>query len=191
MKSRLGWARVPVLAVTAACLLAVGAGWAIAASTTSTATIRACASNSTGALRLAASCRRSEHRVSWNTVGPRGPRGAQGVTGAQGAQGAQGIQGAQGVPGPPGLSGYVGGSGGTPTVSVAPGTEGSATTFCPVGTQVLFGGFFSQTSPSSLRAVTSSLFISDAGLPGWEVTMTNEGAAAQSFHVLVRCANVS
>jgi hypothetical protein len=85
----------------------------------------------------------------------------------------------------------VGGIGGTPTVSVAPGTEGSATTSCPAGTQVLFGGFNSQTSPSSLRAVSSSLFISDAGLPGWSVTMTNEGATAQSFHVLVRCAQVS
>ena len=128
--------------------------------------------------------------------GQRGPQGVPGVgvegaPGAQGIRGAQGIQGAQGVPGPPGLSGYVGGSGGTPTVSVAPGKEGSATTFCPAGTQVLFGGFNSQTSPSSLRAVSSSLFISDAGLPGWRVTMTNVGATAQSFHVLVRCANVS
>ena len=83
----------------------------------------------------------------------------------------------------------MGGSGGTPTVSVAPGTEGSATTFCPAGTPVIFGGFFSQTSPSSLRVVTSTLFI--GGLPGWEVTMTNEGPTAQSVHVLVRCANVS
>jgi hypothetical protein len=41
MKSVLGRARVPVLAVAAACVLAVGAGWAIAASITSTATIRA------------------------------------------------------------------------------------------------------------------------------------------------------
>lgn len=114
--------------------------------------------------------------------GQRGPRGAQGI---------QGEQGDQGVPGPPGLSGYVGGSGGTPTVLVASLTEESATTFCPAGTQVLFGGFNSLTSPSSLRAVSSSLFISDAGLPGWRVTMTNEGATAQSFHVLVRCAHVS
>ncbi len=123
--------------------------------------------------------------------GQRGPQGAQGGQGEQGEQGEPGDQGDQGVPGPPGLSGYVGGSGGTPTVSVAPGTEDSATTFCPAGTQVLFGGFNSLTSPSLLRAVSSSLFISDAGLPGWRVTMTNEGATAQSFHVLVRCAHVS
>jgi hypothetical protein len=30
-------------------------------------------------LRLAASCKRSERRVSWNTVGPRGRRGLQGI----------------------------------------------------------------------------------------------------------------
>lgn len=123
--------------------------------------------------------------------GQRGLQGVAGAQGIQGPQGASGARGAQGVSGPAGLSGYVGGSGGTPTVSVAPGTEGTATTFCPAGTQVLFGGFFSQASPSSLRVVTSSLFISDAGLPGWDVTMTNEGVTAQSFHVLVRCAHVS
>jgi hypothetical protein len=53
MKSGLGRARVPLLAVGAVCVLAVGAGWGIAASTTSTSTIRACASKSTGVLRLA------------------------------------------------------------------------------------------------------------------------------------------
>lgn len=123
--------------------------------------------------------------------GQQGEQGPQGIQGPQGAPGPPGAQGVPGPPGPPGLSGYVGGSGGTPTVSVAPGTEGTATTFCPEGTQVIFGGFFSQTSPSSLRAVSSTLFISDTGLPGWAATMTNEGGTAQSFHVLVRCAHVS
>jgi hypothetical protein len=104
MKSGLGWARVPLLAVGAVCLLAVGAGWAIAASTTSTATIRACASKSTGVLRLARTCRKSERSVSWNTVGPRGPRGATGATGARGATGATGATGAKGDTGPAGDS---------------------------------------------------------------------------------------
>ena len=105
MKSGLSRAWVPFLAVAAACLLAVGAGWAIAASTTSSATIRACASKSTGVLRLAARCKKSERRVSWNTVGPRGLRGLrgiQGATGATGAAGATGATGAKGDTGPPG-----------------------------------------------------------------------------------------
>jgi Collagen triple helix repeat (20 copies) len=113
MKSVRGPARVPFLAVAAACLLAIGAGWAIAASTTSSATIRACASKSTGVLRLASRCKKSERRVSWNTVGPRGPQGTHGVRGRQGLQGRQGVQGppgppgSQGVQGPPGPAGLL------------------------------------------------------------------------------------
>jgi hypothetical protein len=120
--------------------------------------------------------------------GQRGPQGIQGPTGPQGPTGAKG---AQGIPGPPGLSGYVGGSGGTPTVSVPAGMEATATTFCPAGTQVLFGGFNSLTSPSTLRVVMSTLFLSDALVPGWGVRMANDGPDPQSFHVLVRCAHVS
>jgi Collagen triple helix repeat (20 copies) len=108
MKSVLGWARTPFIAVAAACLLAVGAGWAIAASTTSSATIRACASKRTGVLRLAGKCKSSERSVSWNTVGPKGPqgtRGAQGPLGTQGVQGPQGSPGSQGAQGPPGPAG--------------------------------------------------------------------------------------
>jgi hypothetical protein len=94
--------RLPLLVGTAACLLAVGAGWAIAASTTSNATLRACASKKTGVLRLASRCRSSERRVTWNTVGPRGLRGLQGTQGATGATGASGATGAKGDTGPPG-----------------------------------------------------------------------------------------
>lgn len=105
MKSVLSRARVPLLTVAAACLLAVGGGWAIAASTTSSATIRACANNSTGVLRLAASCKRGERPVSWNTVGPRGRRGLQGIQGAKGATGSTGSAGPAGAQGPKGNKG--------------------------------------------------------------------------------------
>ena len=110
MKSVLGRARAPVIAVAAACLLAVGAGWAIAASTTSTATIHACASKSTGVLRLARTCKRSERRVSWNTAGPRGPRGLRGIQGAKGDTGAKGATGATGATGAKGDTGPAGDS---------------------------------------------------------------------------------
>jgi hypothetical protein len=105
MKIGLSRARLPFITVAAACLLAVGAGWAIAASTTSTGTIRACASKSTGVLRLAARCKGSERSVRWNTVGPRGPRGLQGIQGAKGDTGATGAAGATGAPGAQGLPG--------------------------------------------------------------------------------------
>jgi hypothetical protein len=111
MKSGVGRARVPFVAVAAACLLAVGAGWAIAASTTSSATLRACASKRTGILRLAGKCKSSERSVSWNTVGPKGPQGTQGVQGSQGLQGTQGVQGSQGSPGSQGVQGPPGPAG--------------------------------------------------------------------------------
>jgi hypothetical protein len=97
MKSRLGRARVPSFAAVAACVLAIGAGWAIAASTTSSATLRACANEKTGALRLAGRCTKSERRVSWNTVGPRGSRGIQGIQGVKGAKGETGAKGESGA----------------------------------------------------------------------------------------------
>ena len=129
--------------------------------------------------KLTASAVRSLH-------GQRGPQGAQGI------QGDQGDQGDQGIPGPPGLSGYVGGTGTSATVSVAAGAEGTASSWCPAGTQPLGGGYFSQTAPSSLRTVSAAFAIQDVtNAPGFMVTMTNEGASAQSFHVQVRCAQVS
>jgi hypothetical protein len=51
-----------------------GAALALPASHAST-TIHACASKSSGALRLAAHCKSSERAVSWSKVGPRGPAG--------------------------------------------------------------------------------------------------------------------
>lgn len=85
--------RVPLLAVVATCLLASGSGWAIAASTSSSATLRACANKTTGALRLAGKCKSNERRVTWNTVGPRGLRGLQGIQGTKGDAGATGAIG--------------------------------------------------------------------------------------------------
>ena len=152
MRTMLSRVRVPVIAVAAACLLAVCAGWAIAASTTSSATLRACASKSNGVLRLAARCKSSERRVSWNTVGPRGPRGLHGIQGAKGDMGATGATGATGTPGVQGLPGTaraygrvdpiggltrsknvaavthpLGGAGGVYCIQLAPGIDASQT----------------------------------------------------------------
>jgi collagen triple helix repeat protein len=131
--------------------------------------------------------------------GQRGPQGAQGIQGpagaqgAQGPQGARGAQGAQGVPGPPGLSGYVGGTSAGSTVSVAAGMQGTASSWCPAGTQPLGGGYFpTPTAASALRTVSAAFAIDDVtGAPGFSVTMANQGAAAETFHVQVRCAHVS
>src|SRR5215469_15490899 len=51
----------------------IGAGGIALAAPQSATTIHACASRSSGALRLATHCRRTEHAVSWNKAGPAGP----------------------------------------------------------------------------------------------------------------------
>jgi hypothetical protein len=91
------------------------------------------------------------------------------------------------------LSGYVGGSSADSTVSVPSGAQGTASSWCPAGTRPLGGGYFPLTAgDSALRTVTAAFAVSDAtGAPGFLVTMANEGGAAESFHVTVRCAHTS
>jgi hypothetical protein len=96
--------RLPFVIVIAVCLLAAGAGWAIAGSRSSNATIRACASRTTGVLRLVRTCKKGERLVTWNSVGPRGLQGAKGEKGETGALGANGTNGTNGTNGPPGTA---------------------------------------------------------------------------------------
>jgi hypothetical protein len=188
MKSGAGRARMPVIAVAAACLLAVGAGWAIAASTTSSATLRACASKSNGALRLAAKCKSSERRVSWNTVGPRGPRGLQGIQGAKGdtgATGAAGAAGATGQDGPPGPVVLIYQNSGAH--SLPSGQTTTQQVLCPQGTFAVGGGV----QGGSITVNSSD----QLGLPewptnpgsGWTATVTNTGGADTTFQLDVIC----
>jgi hypothetical protein len=83
----------PAMAVALAALIAATVGLAVAASSTNTSVIRACANKKTGALRLAKKCHHGEHSVSWSQTGPQGPPGASGETGPQGDQGDQGQAG--------------------------------------------------------------------------------------------------
>jgi len=55
------------------------------------------------------------------------------------------------------------------------------------------GGYFPTTAgDSALRTVSTSFAVQDVTqAPGFLVTMTNEGAAAETFHVTARCAKVS
>jgi hypothetical protein len=52
--------------------------------------LHGCASKKTGALRLAAKCKKSEKVVSWNAQGPTGVIGQRGAPGAPGSQGPAG-----------------------------------------------------------------------------------------------------
>ncbi|HEX4187366.1 MAG TPA: hypothetical protein VHY83_05650 [Solirubrobacteraceae bacterium] len=64
--------------------------------------IRACANKKTGALRVAAKCKRNERHVNWNQFGPSGERGPRGFTGIKGLPGAAGVAGGTGPQGPAG-----------------------------------------------------------------------------------------
>src|SRR5579862_8764399 len=74
-------------------LLVAGGGYALASGG---GTIHACAKKSSGALRIAHKCKKSEKRVSWNSSGPAGPQGAPGPQGPAGPAGPAGAQGPQG-----------------------------------------------------------------------------------------------
>jgi collagen triple helix repeat protein len=87
------------------------AGGAYAAASSNSNTIQACASKTTGQLRVVsgrARCRHDEHPLIWNQQGPSGATGPTGAAGARGASGptgtpgAIGSPGATGAPGPPG-----------------------------------------------------------------------------------------
>jgi len=76
-------------------LIAIVAG--VFASAAHAATIHACVKPKSGATRIVtarAKCRPGEHKLSWNTNGPRGAGGANGKNGANGAQGSAGSPGA-------------------------------------------------------------------------------------------------
>lgn len=122
-------------------LLAAVAGAALAATGdrghSNTETITACASKSSGKLRVVSagrSCRSHEHRLTWNVrglkgdPGPAGPIGATGPAGEQGAQGPAGERGPQGEQGTQGAPGEAGTSG-------PPGPEGAAGPQGPAGPQ--------------------------------------------------------
>jgi hypothetical protein len=90
------------------------------------------------------------------------------------------------------LSGYVGGTTADSTVSVPAGGQATAHNWCPAGKVAIGGGYFGFGDPSTLRAVVAAFAIDDVtGAAGFQVTMANEGATAESFHAQVRCASGS
>jgi Lamin Tail Domain/Collagen triple helix repeat (20 copies) len=144
--------------------LLAAAGAAVAAvgnrGHTSTETITACASKSSGYLRIVSStksCRSREHRLTWNVRGPEGPPGPPGPAGATGAQGDAGPAGPAGPPGPQGERGAQGDSG----PQGPAGEQGPAGAAGPAGPQGPQGPAGPQGEPG--RGLTS--FDELAGLP--------------------------
>ena len=77
---------VPLLAAVAVAVSA-GAGWAVAAATSTGGVIHACAAKSGGALRLSLTCSQSERAVAWDLQGAPGPPGTARAFGLVAANG--------------------------------------------------------------------------------------------------------
>jgi hypothetical protein len=130
---------VRVLVVLA--LAAAVAGAALAATGgrghASSEAITACASKSSGRLRVVSAktvCRSYEHRLTWNVRGPQGAAGARGPEGPAGPPGAEGPQGPAGERGPQGEHGPQGAQGETGPAGPA-GAQGPAGEQGPAGPQ--------------------------------------------------------
>jgi hypothetical protein len=82
---------IPYLLLAMAIVLAVGGGYALAASKVKTITV--CADKKTGVLHLKThgKCKRGQTRVTWNQRGPQGPQGVAGAQGPAGQPGAPAI----------------------------------------------------------------------------------------------------
>ena len=187
---------MPVLGVAAVCLLTVGAGWAIAASTRSGVTIRACASKSTGVLRLARRCKSGERGVNWNAIGPRGPRGPAGATGIAGPVGAAGPAGPGGPAGGAGPKGDQGPPGPVSLVytfsdvtDLPDGTQQEAVAQCPTGMVVTGGGVVSISTSTSVSVNSTAITSSSMGGPPdeWFADVNNTSGSDTQFQVDAIC----
>jgi hypothetical protein len=123
------WAAVPAVVV-----LVVGLAGLALAQSSNPAQINACAKKKSGALRVAAKCRKTERRVQWSTTGP------QGIAGADGADGADGSDGAAGTAGTNGANGTNGTTTGQTFYAESPGVGSNFGTTCgaPSGPSVTF-----------------------------------------------------
>ena len=89
----------PSLALSLLALLLALSGVAYAANNRTASVIQGCYSNSTGNLRVASSCERSETAISWNQDGPAGPAGPAGPPGSLARSARPAPPGGQGRPG--------------------------------------------------------------------------------------------
>jgi hypothetical protein len=108
----------PSLALSLLALLLALSGVAYAANNRTASVIQGCYSNSTGNLRVASSCERSETAISWNQDGPIGPAGLAGPAGQAGAAGPAGKAGPAGPRGETGLVRVKIPAGGKPTIKL-------------------------------------------------------------------------
>jgi hypothetical protein len=180
------------------------------ATTSASDKLVACATKSSGSLRLvgaAKNCRKTERAVVWSAnaqPGPRGPAGARGPAGDDGADGTDGIDGVDGEDGVDGDDGYDGvdGAPGPPgpatkwlyvdasAVMIPQGTQTTSSATCPsltvphaVNGGIRLGG------PTTVHVTASAPVGTGATATAWQVQVENTSAITASVTVWVLCAN--
>jgi hypothetical protein len=164
------------LAVAAGGVMFGAGGLAFAASGSGNV-IHACANKKTGALRLAATCKRNERRVLWQVHGPQG---------LQGATGARGPQGIQGSPGQTGFANIV-----VRTDTLTGLLAGSDTVKCNPGERAIGGGvahndFSNNASIYASAPVAANGSIATAGSTptAWATGINNTAAVDTTFYAV-------
>jgi hypothetical protein len=198
-------------------LISGAGGLAYAAERATIKTIVACASRSTGALRITPTCKLDERKITWNNIGPQGPRGPQGVqgpagavgpvgsqgpAGAQGAAGSAGSAGAQGPTGPAGAAGATGAAGpsGPENVITRVGTMTSVpaggtilTVSCNSGERATGGGLIASNTHVVLidsTPMTGSNQSTAGQTPnGWWVDAKTDDTLSHNAQAVVVCAS--
>jgi hypothetical protein len=119
--------------------------------------------------------------------GPAGPAGPQGETGPQGPAGDTGPQGEAGPQGPagsPGISGYEILYVDVPALPLLPGLPAFAEASCPVGKQILSGGYLLLTS-AGFSTDASVIASGPSGNAGWSVLVLASPDAPPMVEALV------
>jgi hypothetical protein len=136
-----------------------------------------CVNNTTGAIRIvskATICKLTEHKITWNQVGPRGPQGPKGNQGNQGPQGPQGAQGPQGPVGPEGPQGPQGPAGISVGYSWTGNAGGSGIAAFP-GTVVAQGNTVGTTGEYYINATALVIEQPGEGIYCYTSTVNNGG----------------
>jgi hypothetical protein len=167
----------------------------------------ACATKSSGALRLvktAKACRKTERAVGWNAVGPRGPAGARGPVGQDGADGTDGLDGLDGDDGRDGDDGFDGvdgapGPASEPKWRIVPAAASTSipasTTLivpsdaCPAAVpQAVNGGVNLTGLAATVRVTATAPQGAGPTATRWEVQVQNTDSIAHPVTVWVLCA---
>jgi len=195
MNSRLAASGAAIL-ITAATLAAAG-GYAVAESS-SKGNVRlvACASTTTGTMRLVdpgTTCRRGEEKATWNRTGKPGADGATGATGPKGETGATGARGEKGEQGDAAVSGITVLVGAVTVIDANATFQRASTPVCPAGSLALDGGVYGSGTGVELEVVRPADAAGGDALSDpqrYALYLSNSNAFSREIYLYVTCTTV-